>query len=156
MDAAKITNSGDALKPGWPRAGGSAAIFRGAHVLLVERKHGPLAGLWSLPGGLIEAGETVRAATLREIREETGIEAELLTLVDVHDVLLRTGEELAAHYVLVVFAGRWISGEPIPASDAAAALFVPLGDLDAYRLTEGAQRLITRAWEILLVEEGAA
>ena len=59
----------------WPRCAASAAVLRGREVLLVERAKGALAGYWSLPGGHIEPGETARSAALREVREETGVEA---------------------------------------------------------------------------------
>ena len=112
----------------WPRCGASAAIFRGTEVLLVERGKGPLRGLWSLPGGHIEPGEAARAAALREVREETGVEAEIAGLLDIHEVLRHDdGGRLTAHYLLVVFFGRWLGGEPAPGDDAAAARFVPVG-----------------------------
>ena len=74
----------------WPRSGVSAIVFRAREVLLVERGSGALKGRWSLPGGHIEAGERARAAALREVREETGVAAEIAGLVDVHEVILRT------------------------------------------------------------------
>ena len=134
---------------GWPRCAASAAIFRGSAVLLVQRGKGALRERWSLPGGHIEPGETAKAAALREVREETGVEAELAGLVDVHDVILRrTDGGLLAHYVIAVFCGRWRAGEPRPGDDELAARFVPLADIDdtaRYRLTDGAAALIRRA-----------
>jgi 8-oxo-dGTP diphosphatase len=135
--------------PVWPRCGASAAIFRDDRVLLVQRGKGTLIGLWSLPGGHIEAGEPARAAAIREVREETGVEAEVLGFVDVHDVILHsTGGELKAHYLIAVFWGRWLAGEPQPGPDERAADFVPVAEIEAggrYRLTEGAAALILRA-----------
>jgi 8-oxo-dGTP diphosphatase len=132
--------------PAWPRCGASAAVFRGRTVLLIQRGKGALAGLWSLPGGHIEPGETASAAAGREVREETGVEAELAGLVDIHDVILRGDDgALRAHYLIAVFCGRWLAGEPAPGGDAAAARFVALEDLEAYRLTDGAAALIHRA-----------
>lgn len=132
----------------WPRCGASAAIFRGAEVLLVERGKGPLRGLWSLPGGHIEPGEMARDAALREISEETGIEAQLSGLLDIHEVLRHDADgRLTAHYLLVVFFGRWVGGEPAAGDDAAAARFVPMAAVGSLPLTDGAASFIHRALE---------
>jgi len=131
----------------WPRCGASAAVFRGETVLLIVRAKGALKGLWSLPGGHIEPGETARAAAMREVREETGVEADIDALVDVHDVILRGAEgKLSAHYLIAVFRGRWRMGEPCASSDASLARFVRVSDVAALRLTDGAASLIRRAW----------
>ena len=143
---------------GWPRCAASAAIFRGPAVLLVQRGKGALQGRWSLPGGHIEPGEMAQAAAVREVREETGVEAELAGLVDVHDVILRQPDgSLLAHYLIAVFCGRWLSGEPRPGDDEIAARFVPVADLDdagRYHLTDGAAALITRAGAQLQAASG--
>jgi len=127
-------------------------------VLLVRRGKGALKGLWSLPGGHIEPGETARAAAVREVREETGVEAELASLVDVHDVIVRGGDGgLVAHYLISVFCGRWLAGEPVPGGDELAARFVPLEDIDdpgRYRLTDGATEFIHRALARLQAADG--
>lgn len=131
----------------WPRAAASAAIFRGGCVLLVERGKPPVRGIWSLPGGHIEPGEAARTAALREIAEETGIAAEIVGLADTHDVIIRNAEGvLTAHYLLAVFYGRWVAGEPVAATDCADARFVPVEDVGTYALTEGAQRIIETAF----------
>jgi 8-oxo-dGTP diphosphatase len=133
-----------------PTAGASAAIFRGGAVLLVKRGKGPWRGSWSLPGGHIEPGETARAAAVREIREETGLSVEIVGLADVHDVIMRNARgALTAHYVLAVFYGRCLSGQPVAASDCEDARFVPLAELKDYVLTDGAGRLIDRAADLL-------
>jgi 8-oxo-dGTP diphosphatase len=139
----------NAISPArWPRCGASAVILRGDDVLLVERGRGALRGLWSLPGGHIEPGELARAAALREVLEETGVTAELDGLLDIHEVLRHDGQgHLAAHYLLVVFFGRWIGGEPAAESDAAAARFVPARALAGLPLTDGAASFIHRAME---------
>ena len=132
--------------PKWPRAAASGVIFRDGTVLLVERGKPPVCGVWSLPGGHIEPGETAREAARREIMEETGVTAELLGLADVHDVIIkdRSGE-LAAHYLLAVFYGRWLAGEPVAATDCRNARFVALENVGNYPLTDGAQRIIEAA-----------
>lgn len=132
----------------WPRAAASAAIFRNREVLLVERAKGASAGLWSLPGGHIEPGETAAAAALRELAEETGVAAELLGLADVRDVIRRDKSgSVVAHYVIAVYYGIWREGEPVAGSDSRAARFVPLAELERYPLTEGVVRVITAAAE---------
>jgi 8-oxo-dGTP diphosphatase len=140
------TPSATHATPHWPKAAASIAVLRGDAVLLVERSKPPRAGLWSLPGGHIEPGETAAAAALRELAEETGVTARLVGLVDILDII--THDEhgaLTAHYLLAVFCGRWLSGEPVAASDSRAARFVSLDGLAAYRLTPGAETMIRRA-----------
>lgn len=135
---------------GWPRCGASAAIFRNGEVLLIERAKGALKGRWSLPGGHIEPGEMAKAAAVREVREETGVAADILGLIDIHEVILRDpGDTLVAHYLVAVHYGRWLAGEPVAASDAGAARFVRIEDIDTYPLTDGAAALIRRAWALL-------
>jgi 8-oxo-dGTP diphosphatase len=133
----------------WPRAAASAVIFRGDSILLVERGKGALTGLWSLPGGHIEPGETARAAAVREVFEETGVVADIAGLADVHDVILRHNDgTLAAHYLIAVHFGGWREGEPVAASDSRDARFVPLGELARYTLTDGAAAIIARAAQL--------
>lgn len=137
-------------RPEWPRPAASTAVFRGGEVLIVERAKGGMRGIWSLPGGHIEPGETARAAALRELAEETGVAAEIVALADVHDVMIRSGTgALTAHYVLTVFAARWVAGEPLAATDVANARFVALDGLEAYKLTPGAAAIIERARRVI-------
>jgi 8-oxo-dGTP diphosphatase len=114
-------------------------------VLLVERGKGLLQGLWSLPGGHIEPGEAARDAALREVVEETGVTAAIDGLIDVHDVIRRDSDgSLAAHYMLAVFFGRWLAGEPLARGDAAAARFVPIEAIGELPLTDAAASFIHR------------
>ncbi len=134
----------------WPRAGASAALFRDGAVLLVKRASAPFAGLWSLPGGLIERGETAEDAARREVREETGLEADIVGLTGVYDVMQRGDDGmLQAQYVLATYFGRPGSGYPRAGSDASDADFVALADLDASTLTPGAIAIIARAAALL-------
>ncbi|MCB1548340.1 MAG: NUDIX domain-containing protein [Hyphomicrobiaceae bacterium] len=136
-------------RPEWPRPAASAIVFKGDSVLLAERGKGAR-GTWSLPGGHIEPGESAREAAARELAEETGIEAELIGLADVVDVLLKDDEgRLKAHYVLCSYYGRWRAGEPMPASDCADARFVPIAEIDSYKLTPGTSAVIALAWRLL-------
>ena len=144
-----MTSEESAVARVWPRPAASLAVFRGDSLLLVARGKGTFAGLWSLPGGHIEPGERAAAAALRETVEETGVTTDEAALVDVHEVLLRDGAELVAHYLIVVFWAEWREGEPRAQGDAASARFVPLGELERYPLTEGLAPLIVRARAVL-------
>lgn len=102
--------------------------LRGGEVLLIRRGQPPRQGEWSLPGGRIEPGERAVDAALRELREETGVEAEITGLVDVVDGLF---PDAGRHYVLIDYAARWVSGEPVAGDDALEARFVALGQVEA-------------------------
>ena len=102
--------------------------LRGDEVLLVRRGRPPRQGEWSLPGGRIESGERAVDAALRELREETGVEAEITGLIDVVDGVF---PEAGRHYVLIDYAARWLSGEPVAGDDAAEARFVALDEIEA-------------------------
>lgn len=101
--------------------------LRGEAVLLIRRGTPPRAGEWSLPGGRIEPGERAMDAALRELREETGVEAEITGLIDVVDGLF---PEAGRHYLLIDYAARWVSGEPVAGDDALEARFVALDEVD--------------------------
>lgn len=99
-----------------------AVIVRGAELLLVRRNNRPNAGLWGFPGGKIELGETVMEAAVRELQEETGVEAkarDILTSVDV--ILHDESGALEHHYVLVAVLCEYISGDPVAADDVSEA-----------------------------------
>jgi 8-oxo-dGTP diphosphatase len=93
-------------------------------VLLIRRGRAPRLGEWSLPGGRIGWGERAAEAALRELSEETGVEAELLGLIEVVDGLFEgAAGEVEHHYLLVDYAARWISGQPVAGDDAVEARF---------------------------------
>jgi 8-oxo-dGTP diphosphatase len=114
--------------------------FRGREVLLIRRGRPPLEGQWSLPGGRIEFRERLEEAALRELFEETGVEARVLGLVAVVDGLFPS-----AHYVLIDYAAAWTSGEPRPGDDAAEAAFHPLDALDGLGLWDQTLQVIREA-----------
>ena len=108
--------------PDQPLVGVGAIIIEGSRVVLVKRGHPPLAGEWSIPGGVLEVGETVREAAVREAREETGLTVEPGDLLGVFDRVLpdETGRT-KYHYVLIDFLCRRVAGEPQAAGDATEA-----------------------------------
>jgi len=116
--------------PESPIVGVGGVIFDGASVLLAKRGQEPAKGTWSLPGGAVELGEKVIDALKREIREEIGIEIEVVGLVRVLDrVLCDEEERIRYHYVIVDYWGWKVSGEPKPGSDTSDICFVPLEEI---------------------------
>lgn len=95
-----------------------AVVARGEKLLLVRRSHRPDAGKWGFPGGKIEPGETIAAAALRELAEETGVVAEAGEVLTALDVIRRDGKGVLHHYVLVAVSCRWVAGEGLAADDA--------------------------------------
>lgn len=127
-----------------PRDGASIAVFKDRKVLLVKRGRPPFAGLWSLPGGKVEGGETPRQAACRELKEETGIEAEVEGIIDTVRVAAG-GADDSMTYRLTVFYGRPIGGRLQSATDSEMAEWVNLDDIDALPMTKGAAELIWTA-----------
>ncbi|HEX8232140.1 MAG TPA: NUDIX domain-containing protein [Caulobacteraceae bacterium] len=131
-----------------PLAAAGVVCLRGGDVLLIRRGSAPRLGEWSLPGGRIEWGEPAAAAALRELREETGVEAEILGLVDVVDgIFPAAAGEPERHYLLIDYAARWLSGEPSPGDDAAEARFWPLEQALRQVEWEETRRVIAEAAE---------
>ena len=119
--------------PDRPYVGVGVVIFRGDQVLLAQRGKPPRKSTWSIPGGAQEIDETVREAGLREVREETGLEVEILGLIDVVDSINRDPDgRVQFHYTLVDFFAEWRSGEAIAGDDCPAVCWANLDDLDSY------------------------
>jgi mutator protein MutT len=126
------------------RDGASIAVFKDRKILLVKRGRAPFAGSWSLPGGKLEADETPRQAACRELKEETGIEAEVEGVVDT--VKVAAGDEQNRHgYRLTVFYGRHTGGKLKAASDSERAEWVSLDEVESLPMTEGTAQLIWTA-----------
>jgi 8-oxo-dGTP diphosphatase len=106
--------------PEVPLIGVGAIIIEDARVVLVKRAHPPLQAEWSIPGGVLEVGELVGEAAVREAREETGLTVEPGELLGVYDRVLRdAGGRVQYHYVLIDFLCRRVAGDLVAASDAA-------------------------------------
>ncbi|GLI35987.1 NUDIX hydrolase [Desulforhabdus amnigena] len=133
--------------PEYPLVGVGAVIFRDDRVLLVQRGKEPSFGKWTVPGGLVELGESLEDAVRREVLEEVGLDVNVEDLVVVLDrVILDNEEKIEYHYVLLDFLCVSSEGEPVPASDVMDCAFVSLNALPEYNLTEGTEQVVRRAF----------
>jgi 8-oxo-dGTP diphosphatase len=136
--------------PELPLVGVGAIIIEGDRVLLVKRAHPPIQGQWSIPGGVLEVGEMVREAAVREAREETGLMVEPGELLGVYDRILRDPEQrVQYHYVLIDFLCRPLGGELLAASDAAEVRWFGREELPALRLAEDTLEVIGKGFDQL-------
>ncbi len=132
--------------PQYPLVGVGGVIFRGDQVLLIKRGKEPALGQWSIPGGVVRVGETLKEALVREVREETHLEVEILTLAKVIERIFREPDgRVSYHYVLLDFLCQIKNGELKADSDAEEASFVPLAELNNYSLTSATREVIYRA-----------
>ncbi len=123
----------------------SGVLFRGNEVLLVRRKVAPYVGRWSLPGGSVEVGETLREAVVREVLEETGLDVRPTELVGAYDSIVEEGGGVRFHFVLLDFLCQIVGGRLRPGSDASATEWVRLADLEEVDLTPLARTAILEA-----------
>jgi ADP-ribose pyrophosphatase YjhB (NUDIX family) len=133
--------------PEFPLVGVGAIIIEDDRVLLVKRAHPPLQAQWSIPGGVLEVGEMVREAALREAREETGLIVEPGELLGVYDRILYNAEKrVQYHYVLIDFLCSRVGGELLAADDAAAVRWFTREELPRLNLTEDTQDVIRKGF----------
>ena len=136
--------------PEQPIVGVGGIIFRGESVLLIKRGREPARGQWSIPGGVVDLGETLQAAVVRETLEETRLQVEPLVLVKVLDRIFRDKEgRVTYHYVLVDFLCRYKGGEVRPGSDALDARFVPVSELALLNVIPATREVISLAARLL-------
>lgn len=131
--------------------GVGALIFRKrgntGPILLVERAGHPLKGYWSLPGGLVETGESLDAAIRREVLEETGLRVKPLEMFDVFERVMKDARgRIEYHYLLVDYVCKVTGGKLAAADDVARVEWVPRERLGDYKLTEGTREVIERAY----------
>ena len=153
-----MVNSGDNINtpesiereyPSRPIASTAAYVFREDKVLLAKRARNPGQGLWSVPGGAIELGETVHQAARREVREECNIEIQVEKLFNVADVILPGEKErIKFHYVIIYLLARYLSGETQPDSDALAVCWATRQELDTLEMSPAIRKNIKQAFQM--------
>ena len=125
-----------------------AIIVLDRRVLLVRRANPPLQGEWSIPGGLVETGETTKEAIVREVREETGLTVETIRLIEVFERILRDkNARVQYHFVLIDYLCRVISGEAHAASDVAELRWASLVELSSLGVASETCVVIRKAIE---------
>ncbi len=136
--------------PTRPIVGVGALILQGGRLLLVKRGSQPGLGKWSIPGGLVELGENVRDAMVRETREEVGLEVEAVRLIDVFDSITRDEkEDVQYHFVVVNFFVRVVGGSLQTASDILEAAWVPIDEVEKRDLTNLFRRFFEKHRETI-------
>lgn len=132
-----------------PLVGVAAVILRDREVLLVQRGKMPGKGEWSLPGGLVELGETVQEALHREVWEEVSIEIEILGLVGVYNRIVKdVNNNIQFHYVIVDYCAQIVSGTPRAGSDAASARWVAEEALENFTKDEQLKAAVSTAFSL--------
>lgn len=153
QDAAlPVSGAGDGdgrLYPARPLLAASLAVIRGDRVLLAQRAAPPLAGRFTLPGGLVEPGEALAEAARREMREEVGVEARIIGFNRHVEVIEHDSEgRVMRHYVIASFVGAWIAGEGVVGPEAAAVIWARREDVPLLPVTEHLPPLLDTAFDI--------
>jgi len=136
--------------PDHPAVAVSIAVFRDEKVLLATRTAAPYAHAFTLPGGLVEVGEPLEAAALRELREETGVIADIVAFNQPVQHIERDSQgQVERHYVILSFAARWVSGEGSPSPEAGEILWRRPDDLCDLALTPRVAEVIADAHKLV-------
>jgi len=135
------------VQPSHPQLAVSAAIFRQGRILLVRRARSPAKGFYSLPGGRVEFGESLHAALHREVDEETALKIEIIGLAGWREVVPGTIAE--GHYLIMSFAARWTSGEPVLNDELGDFRWLAPDAPDDLKLTAGLQEVIASARRLI-------
>jgi len=135
------------VQPSHPQLAVSAAIFRDDDILLVRRARSPAKGFYSLPGGRVEFGETLHAALHREVDEETALQIEIVGLAGWREVV--PGTSGGGHYLILSFAARWISGEPVLNEELDDFRWLKPDAIDDLQVTGGLPEIIQSAWRLV-------
>jgi ADP-ribose pyrophosphatase YjhB (NUDIX family) len=135
--------------PARPVLAASVAVFRDGKVLLATRTKPPADRLWSLPGGKVEAGETLEEAALRELEEEVGVTARILGFNRHVEIFGRDAKgDVTHHFVVASFIGEWLSGEPRPGPEAGAVMWADPLSLGGLATTRELGEVLRRAHKL--------
>ena len=139
--------------PSAPRVGVGGLVVDGDKLLLIQRAFEPSSGLWSIPGGLLEVGESLEEAVAREVEEETGVKVEVGELLDVLNLVVRDENgRVKYHYVLIDFLAKPVGGRLKPSRETLDVRWVSVKEVEEYPLTKTARKLIGKALEKGLIK----
>jgi 8-oxo-dGTP diphosphatase len=128
----------------------SAAIVRDGKVLVVRRARNPALSLYTLPGGVVETGETLLQAVTREVREETALTIEPVGLAGHREAIVRDAQgRVERHFIILCFAARWLAGAPALNEELDDARWLDPAELSGLRTTEGLAEIVAAAIERL-------
>ncbi|MEB3759485.1 MAG: NUDIX hydrolase [Desulfurococcales archaeon] len=141
-------------RPSEPRVGVGALVIESGKILLVKRKYPPSRGKWSIPGGHVELGESILETARRELKEETGVEAIPLGVVNVDDYIAYDERGIRYHYVLITVLLKSLTYDVDPGSDALDAGFFTLEEAESLDLTVSTRGLLKKLRERVVDPEG--
>lgn len=131
--------------PKMPVVAVGALILQDRNILLVKRTNEPGKGRWSIPGGTVELGESLRDAVVREVYEETGLVVEVLELLDIVEVIRKDGAgNIAFHYIILDYLAKPVGGTLVAASDASDVLWVPIDEAMKMEITDSLRAMLQK------------
>jgi 8-oxo-dGTP diphosphatase len=146
MQQPPVTGEMARTYPQRPYLAVSAAIFREGRVLIVRRARPPAHGIYTLPGGGVELGETLEEAVIREVREETALEIKPVALAGYRQAIARDAKgDVERHFVILPFAARWIAGEVSLNEELAEAHWLFPREMAGLTTTEGLAQIVAAA-----------
>lgn len=145
------------IYPDRPFLAVSAAIFRDGKILLAQRARPPVTGVYTLPGGVVELGETLTEAVIREVMEETAMTIEPIALAGYRNVVLRDAEgRVQRHFVVLPFAAHWVEGEFTPSDELAGGRWFEPTEVAGLKTTEGLADIVSVALGLAQATPAAA
>jgi len=144
------------LYPDRPFLAVSVAVFRDGKVLLASRTAAPAADLFSLPGGVVEIGECLAEAALRELFEEVAVKARIIGFVDYSEIVQRDAAgRIKRHFIIACFAAEWLAGEGTTGAEAGAIVWADPEQLGGIAVTKGLGPMLKKAKSLVLSQKPA-